>query len=118
MNLQAPSLVSSTLDKSRFSALEHLLRQSETYSQFLAEQMRDYEKQLAEEARELAAKRIAAEEAAQMKAQPETDSKQKGKGGKRKRADNDTIEAKKAKITLTPTQVGFSQLLYRVLDCS
>lgn len=81
------------LDNKKFQALEQLLNQSEMYTQFLAEQMLNIEQQTEADAKRAAEGR-----------QAETSDATAG-GRKRGKA-QDTKGAKKAKSSLTPTQVG------------
>ena len=93
----APSLTlkSKALDGSRFEALEHLLRQSEVYAKFLAEQINMIETRDEEE---------------QQQEVPTTTAAKTGKRGRSKAAAE--APAKKAKSGLTPTQVScFTALL-------
>lgn len=98
------------LDKNRFAALEHLLRQSEVYTKFLVEQMSEIEKKTDEEA---AARSQAA--AAEAEASQEEKGKGKKAGSKRGRASKDDSEdeapaSKQVKTGLTKTQVGLGGL--------
>uniref|UniRef100_A0A7S0RU61 Uncharacterized protein n=1 Tax=Chlamydomonas leiostraca TaxID=1034604 RepID=A0A7S0RU61_9CHLO len=96
------ALKDKALDKSKFAALEHLLRQSETYTQFLAEQIKDIELKTEEEA----AARVQAE--AEAEAGPSDEGKAGKAGGKRGRGGKckDAAEpaTKQVKTGLTKTQ--------------
>mmetsp|Transcript_16682 Transcript_16682/g.36078 ORF Transcript_16682/g.36078 Transcript_16682/m.36078 type:complete len:748 (+) Transcript_16682:1282-3525(+) len=88
------------LENKRFEALETLLNQSEMYTKFLSEQLKDIEQKTEDDAKRTAT--AAAEE-------PPTKGKAKGKtkGGKRGRGKaeaEEEPEAKKSKSSLTPTQ--------------
>jgi cobalamin biosynthesis Mg chelatase CobN len=84
------------LSTKRFQALEHLLQQSEAYSQFLAEQLANIDEAAKEQP----------EEGQAAEAVEEAPAPKKGGKKKRKAAEAAAAEAKKAKSSKTPTEVG------------